>query len=56
MTATRWAIPDGEEMDIGGRKFAQGEEGAPMLCNMFCQGQPRVSYSPLPTINLVDDK
>lgn len=55
MTATRWAIEDENEIEVDGRKFARGEEGAPMLCNMFCQGQTRVSASSIMAHGLYAD-
>ena len=38
MTQTRWAIDEtgGTTLELGGRKFSSGDEGAPMMCNLVC--------------------
>ena len=43
MLRTRWVIdgPDGTSLELEGRKFSSGDEGAPMLCNMVCTSMGR---------------
>ena len=43
MTQTRWAVdgPDGTSLELGGRKFSSGDEGAPMMCNLVCSAMGR---------------
>jgi hypothetical protein len=43
MTQTRWAVdgPDGTSLELGGRKFSSGDEGAPMMCNLICSSMGR---------------
>lgn len=43
MTQTRWAVdgPDGTSLELGGRKFSSGDEGAPMMCNLVCSSMGR---------------
>ncbi|KAH9056504.1 hypothetical protein EDB87DRAFT_1219618 [Lactarius vividus] len=43
MAQTRWAVdgPDGESLELGGRKFSSGDEGAPMMCNLVCSSMGR---------------
>jgi hypothetical protein len=43
MTQTRWAVdgPDGESLELGGRKFSSNDEGAPMMCNLVCSSMGR---------------
>jgi hypothetical protein len=43
MTQTRWAVdgPDGESLELGGRKFSSNDEGAPMMCNFVCSSMGR---------------
>lgn len=43
MSKTRWAVdgPDGTILDLNGRRFAADDDGAPMLCNLFCQEMGR---------------
>ncbi|KAF8216790.1 hypothetical protein K438DRAFT_1797846 [Mycena galopus ATCC 62051] len=42
MSKTSWSI-DGDEtiVELGGRKFASTDDGAPMMCNLFCQDMGR---------------
>ncbi len=37
MASTKWAIegPDGVALEVNGRKFASGDEGAPMLVGII---------------------
>ncbi|KAJ7016426.1 hypothetical protein C8F04DRAFT_981687 [Mycena alexandri] len=39
MSRTSWAIdgPDDTILELKGRKFAGGDDGAPMMCNLLCQ-------------------
>jgi hypothetical protein len=43
MTQTRWTVdgPDGTSLELGGRKFSSGDEGAPMMCNLVCSSMGR---------------
>ncbi|KAI0692274.1 hypothetical protein BC835DRAFT_1277959 [Cytidiella melzeri] len=43
MSKTLWAVdgPDGTVLDVGGRKFASNDSGAPMLCSMVCRSLGR---------------
>jgi hypothetical protein len=43
MSKTRWAVdgPDGTILELNGRKFSTDDEGAPMMCNLFCQDMGR---------------
>ncbi|PCH41519.1 hypothetical protein WOLCODRAFT_163166 [Wolfiporia cocos MD-104 SS10] len=43
MSKTQWAIdgPDGTSVELDGRKFATSDEGAPMLCSLFCRSMGR---------------
>ncbi|KAI0290685.1 hypothetical protein BC826DRAFT_1176746, partial [Russula brevipes] len=43
MTQTRWAVdgPDGTSLELGGRNFSANDEGAPMMCNLFCSSMGR---------------
>ncbi|KAF5337682.1 hypothetical protein D9757_014271 [Collybiopsis confluens] len=42
MSRTRWTLDDANEgIELGGRKFGAGDEGAPMLCNLFCSDMGR---------------
>ena len=38
MTQTRWAVDETDvtTLELGGRKFSSGDEGAPMMCNLVC--------------------
>src|SRR6266702_2307413 len=38
MSRTRWAIdgPEGNSVELDGRKFSSNDDGAPMLCNLVC--------------------
>ncbi|KAK7025067.1 VWFA domain-containing protein [Favolaschia claudopus] len=43
MSKTSWSVdgPDDTVLELKGRKFASRDEGAPMLCNQFCQDMGR---------------
>lgn len=43
MSKTRWAVdgPDGTILELNGRKFGSEDDGAPMMCNLFCQEMGR---------------
>ncbi|KAN0134237.1 hypothetical protein V8E53_008009, partial [Lactarius tabidus] len=43
MSRTRWAVdgPEGNCFELGGRKFAANDDGAPMLCNLVCTSMGR---------------
>ena len=43
MSRTRWAVdgPEGSCIELGGRKFAANDDGAPMLCNLVCTSMGR---------------
>lgn len=43
MSSTQWAIagPDGTTVELDGRKFGSGDEGAPMLCSIYCRSMGR---------------
>lgn len=38
MSRTQWTIdgPDGTVVELDGRKFGTNDEGAPMLCSLYC--------------------
>ncbi|KAH9912631.1 uncharacterized protein BXZ73DRAFT_56103, partial [Epithele typhae] len=46
MSYTRWAVdgPDGTVLEVDGRKFGSHDEGAPMLCSMYCQAMGRHAH------------
>ncbi|KAF5381827.1 hypothetical protein D9757_008331 [Collybiopsis confluens] len=45
MSRTRWAIDDSNgAIELGGRKFGTGDDGAPMLCNLFCSDMDRHAH------------
>ncbi|KAG1809692.1 uncharacterized protein BJ212DRAFT_1379102 [Suillus subaureus] len=43
MSSSRWAIdgPDDTGLEVEGRRFSSNDEGAPMMCNLFCQALGR---------------
>lgn len=42
MSKTRWAIEDPDVVvELHGRKFGSDDDGAPMMCNLFCQDMGR---------------
>ncbi|KAF8548217.1 hypothetical protein OG21DRAFT_1449416 [Imleria badia] len=43
MSRTRWTMdgPDDVPLEIEGRKFSTNDEGAPMMCNLFCSSMGR---------------
>lgn len=42
MSKTRWAIEDPDVVvELNGRKFGCDDDGAPMMCNLFCQEMGR---------------
>jgi hypothetical protein len=43
MSRTRWAIdgPEGNSVELDGRKFSSNDGGAPMLCNLVCTSMGR---------------
>ncbi|KAF5381812.1 hypothetical protein D9757_008326 [Collybiopsis confluens] len=45
MSRTRWTIDDSNgAIELGGRKFGTGDDGAPMLCNLFCSDMGRHTH------------
>lgn len=42
MSKTRWAIEDQDVIiELKGRNFGLDDEGAPLMCNLFCQDMGR---------------
>ncbi|TFK93593.1 hypothetical protein K466DRAFT_91996 [Polyporus arcularius HHB13444] len=43
MSKTSWAVegPDGTVLEVNGRRFGQNDDGAPMLCSMYCRSLGR---------------
>ncbi|OBZ77080.1 hypothetical protein A0H81_03826 [Grifola frondosa] len=43
MSKTRWTIdgPDGTILELDGRKFGSNDDGAPMLCSLYCRSMGR---------------
>ncbi|KAF7370371.1 VWFA domain-containing protein [Mycena sanguinolenta] len=43
MSRTSWSVdgPDDTVVELKGRKFASRDDGAPMMCNLFCQDMGR---------------
>jgi hypothetical protein len=43
MSKTRWAVdgPDGTVLEINGRKFGAEDDGAPMMCSLYCSEMGR---------------
>ena len=43
MAKTKWAVdgPDGTVLEVNGRKFAANDDGAPMMCSIYCQSLGR---------------
>lgn len=43
MSKTQWAIDEsqGATVELDGRKFGSRDEGAPMLCSLFCRSMGR---------------
>ncbi|KAJ6581854.1 hypothetical protein B0H19DRAFT_1116733 [Mycena capillaripes] len=43
MSKTSWSIdgPDDTILELKGRRFASNDDGAPMMCNLFCQDMGR---------------
>ena len=43
MSKTRWAVdgPDDTVVELAGRKFGVGDDGAPMICSLFCSAMGR---------------
>lgn len=43
MSKTKWAVDGGERtvLEVGGRKFGVNDDGAPMLCSMYCRSMGR---------------
>ncbi|KAL1691225.1 hypothetical protein GGG16DRAFT_113392 [Schizophyllum commune] len=42
MSETRWALADQDgNIELNGRRFGNEDEGAPMLCNLFCKEMGR---------------
>jgi len=39
MSRTKWVVdgPDGTVVEVNGHKFGSNDDGAPMLCSMFCR-------------------
>ncbi|KAI0751603.1 hypothetical protein C8Q80DRAFT_1158351 [Daedaleopsis nitida] len=46
MSKTRWAVdgPDGTVLEVNGRKFGANDDGAPMLCSMYCLSMGRHAH------------
>lgn len=43
MSRTQWAVdgPEGNFIELDGRKFSSNDHGAPMLCNLVCSSMER---------------
>jgi hypothetical protein len=43
MSQTRWAVegPDEATLELEGRKYSSNDDGAPMMCNLFCLAMGR---------------
>lgn len=42
MSKTRWTVEDPDAVIVvNGRNFASDDDGAPMMCNLFCQAMGR---------------
>ncbi|EJF62764.1 hypothetical protein DICSQDRAFT_57253 [Dichomitus squalens LYAD-421 SS1] len=43
MSRTKWAVDgvDGTVLEVNGRKFGSNDDGAPMLCSMYCRSMGR---------------
>ena len=42
MSKSRWAVDDPDAVvELNGRKFGSNDDGAPMMCNLFCQEMGR---------------
>ncbi len=46
MSKTKWAVdgPDGTVLEVDGRKFGTNDDGAPMLCSMYCRSMGRHAH------------
>lgn len=46
MSNTKWAVDGGEGtvLEVGGRKFGMNDDGAPMLCSMYCRSMGRHAH------------
>ncbi|RPD81278.1 hypothetical protein L226DRAFT_549908 [Lentinus tigrinus ALCF2SS1-7] len=46
MSKTKWAVdgPDGTALEVNGRKFGTNDDGAPMLCSMYCRSMGRHAH------------
>ncbi|PIL36992.1 hypothetical protein GSI_00684 [Ganoderma sinense ZZ0214-1] len=46
MSKTKWAVDGGERtvLEVGGRKFGMNDDGAPMLCSMYCHSMGRHAH------------
>ncbi len=46
MSKTKWAVDGGEGtvLEVGGRKFGMNDDGAPMLCSMYCRSMGRHAH------------
>ncbi|KAI0751604.1 hypothetical protein C8Q80DRAFT_1158354 [Daedaleopsis nitida] len=46
MSKTEWVVdgPDGTVLEVNGRKFGSSDEGAPMLCSMYCRSMGRHAH------------
>ncbi|KAM5540363.1 hypothetical protein V8D89_005821 [Ganoderma adspersum] len=46
MSKTKWAVDGGERtvLEVGGRKFGVNDDGAPMLCSMYCRSMGRHAH------------
>ncbi|EMD40863.1 hypothetical protein CERSUDRAFT_121499 [Gelatoporia subvermispora B] len=43
MSRTQWSVdgPDGTALELDGRRFGTNDDGAPMLCSLFCRSMGR---------------
>ena len=43
MSSTKWVVegPDGTAVEVDGRKFGTADDGAPMLCSIYCRSMGR---------------
>ncbi|KAI0774120.1 hypothetical protein C8Q74DRAFT_810377 [Fomes fomentarius] len=46
MSKTKWTVdgPDGTVLEVNGRKFGSNDDGAPMLCSMYCRSMGRHAH------------
>lgn len=41
MSRTRWAIEPGSTLEVNGHTYGTDDDGAPMMCNLFCSDMGR---------------